>query len=392
MRVALLSVLLSSCTDARHVGLQEFRIDLDSQPEDRYLNILPAFNATLWGFYRKYFETDHILRDALYALSFARGDEPEEMQRELHGIAAVTKLPIRWVMSLQMLYELQTLLPPLYNNGSEYGTARALPRGYEALARVPWRGPGCTGIIASDASGVVHHARNLDFSPVDVMGKLMYVGVFTKGGKEVFRAQMAAGYAQIVTAMRHGEDGYTVERNTRYDDQWAGLGHTLQHLFAGRPLNGWTLRGVLTRVASYDAAVREIAAAPFVSPEYSIMSGVRKGTVLARDPDRVAHTQTLGEPNFEERSDYIIMTNFDFYWHDLREWLDPTAGIGLFHPRRLAAQKLLNATSVGGITPEVLFETINARGVLATDTVFQAIMSVEKGLWNASQPCSVVAC
>ena len=125
---------------------------------------------------------------------------------------------------------------------------------------------------------------------------------------------------------------------------------------------------------------------------YTIVSGVRKGTILSRDPDRVAHTQTLGKPNFEERSDYILMTNFDFFWHDAREYLDPTAGLGLFHPRRVEAQRRLNATSLGGITPDVLFDTINARGVIATDTIFQAVMSVEKGLWNASQPCAVVKC
>lgn len=34
---------------------------------------------------------------------------------------------------------------------------------------------------------------------------------------------------------------------------------------------------------------------------------------------------------------------------------------------------------------EVLFSTINAEGVIA-DTVFQAIMSVEKDLWNVSKP------
>ena len=37
------------------------------------------------------------------------------------------------------------------------------------------------------------------------------------------------------------------------------------------------------------------------------------------------------------------------------------------------------------LTPQVLFDTINAEYVLA-DTVFQAIINVELGLWNISQP------
>ena len=59
----------------------------------------------------------------------------------------------------------------------------------------------------------------------------------------------------------------------------------------------------------------------------------------------------------------------------------------MFKPRRVAAQKLLNAAS-GAITRDVLFDTINAPGVLA-DTIFQAVINVEHGIWNVSQPCAV---
>ena len=69
----------------------------------------------------------------------------------------------------------------------------------------------------------------------------------------------------------------------------------------------------------------------------------------------------------------IIITNFDFFFHDFREYLDPTGG-HILNPRRIVAQRLLNASDA--LTPEVLYETINAKGVLA-DTVFQAIMNVQ---------------
>jgi hypothetical protein len=100
--------------------------------------------------------------------------------------------------------------------------------------------------------------------------------------------------------------------------------------------------------------------------------------------------QTLGEENFEERSDYIIVTNFDFFWHDIREWFDPTGGYGVGHPRRVEAQKLLNSTELGTLTSEYLFEVISSKGVFAggsnDHTIFQAIINIEKGLWNVSQP------
>jgi len=47
----------------------------------------------------------------------------------------------------------------------------------------------CTGILAINSEdGTVYHGRNLDFSPADALNKLLYIGVFKKGGKEIFRA------------------------------------------------------------------------------------------------------------------------------------------------------------------------------------------------------------
>ncbi len=61
-----------------------------------------------------------------------------------------------------------------------------------------------------------------------------------------------------------------------------------------------------------------------------------------------------------------------------------TAAAG--HPtRREVAQEILNASVPTGLTPDVLWDTINAQGVIA-DTVFQAIINIEKGIWNVSQP------
>ena len=104
-----------------------------------------------------------------------------------------------------MLYEIQTLMVPIVNftgvwppKLEDYPPGH-FPQGYEALARVPWRGPGCTGIIptATNEGGTVYHARNLDFSPVDIMTNLVYNGIFTKGGVEIFRSQMVAGYTMV---------------------------------------------------------------------------------------------------------------------------------------------------------------------------------------------------
>jgi len=221
------------------------------------------------------------------------------------------------------------------------------------------------------------------------MTDLVYTGVFKKGGKEIFRSQMIAGYVQTITMYRPGSNGYAIERNTRYTDHVGGNKEMLEHLLSRRDLNGWTLRKICETAETYEDAVQAITQTPYVSTEYAIVSGVKKGCILSKNPDSVAHVQTLGGANFEEPDDYIIMTNFDFFWKDVREYFDPTGTKpgGIFHPRRVLAQNILNATLDAGnaLTPEVLFSTINAPGVLA-DTIFQAVINVEKGIWNVSQP------
>ena len=111
---------------------------------------------------------------------------------------------------------------------------RTFPAGYEALGRIPWRGPGCTGIIAKNAhDGTVWHARNLDFAPVPFMTHLVYNGVFTKNGQEIYTAQMIAGYTQAITGIRRGKNGWALERNTRYTDHVGGNEEMLTNIFAG---------------------------------------------------------------------------------------------------------------------------------------------------------------
>jgi hypothetical protein len=399
-RLSLLLLAVGSASARRTV--KEYVINLDSPPGARYNALVPDFNATVWGFFNKYFAKDVILRDALYALVDLRGKESDaEMQAEIDGLANASKLPAKFVHGIQTLYELQTIMVPIVNFSHHSAGSLGLPkgweafnhtnawnqvgpRGWEALTRLPWRGPGCTGIIALDKSdGTVNHARNLDFAPVDVMTNLVYTGIFTRGGKEVFRSQMVAGYVQLVTGMRRGPNGYAIERNTRYADHVGGFDETMKNVLSGRALNGWTLRKIMEKHADYEGATAAIAQAKYASPEYAIVSGVRKGLIYARNPEYVAHTQTLGQHNFEERDDYIIITNWDFFWHDLREYFDPTGGQIGPNTRRVVAQRRLNASAV--ITPAVLFETINGKGTIA-DTIFQAIINVEKDVYNVSLP------
>jgi len=394
----------------QHRTAPTFEINLDKPPEQRFSVIFdPAagFNETVWEFYNMYFANNERLKEALYHLVATRGEEVPEMQGEIRGLAMGSKLPLPFVQGIQMLYELQTVMVPIVNvsrlpkrlvSTLNYTFEReTAPPEWAALSQIPWRGPGCTGIIATNTlDGTVSHARNLDFMPHRIMSRLVYTGIFTRNGTELYRSQMVAGYVQAITGMRRGPNGFGLERNTRYTDHPGGFEQALSNLKAGRLLNGWQLRQTLEACATYECALDRLSTVPYASTEYTILSGVRKGAILSRSPDYVAYKQTLGIPADTQPASYIIMTNFDFFYHDIREWFDPTGG-EMFRPRRLVAQGLLNATLASGraLTPKVLFDVINAEGVLAggndsegggDGTIFQALINVELDLWNVSIP------
>ena len=167
--------------------------------QERYAELLPKFNATVWGFWNQFFANDTALRDGLFLLADKRGKENDEQQREIAGMAKLSGLPVKFVQAMQMLYELQTLMVPVVNS-TQYPDALRdpVPEPWGFLRHLPWRGPGCTGIIARNSQdGTVYHARNLDFSPLSTMHDLVYNAIFQKDGKELFRSQMIAGYTQV---------------------------------------------------------------------------------------------------------------------------------------------------------------------------------------------------
>eukprot|EP00929_Paragymnodinium_shiwhaense_P069708 TRINITY_DN3516_c0_g2_i1.p1 TRINITY_DN3516_c0_g2~~TRINITY_DN3516_c0_g2_i1.p1 ORF type:complete len:437 (+),score=103.79 TRINITY_DN3516_c0_g2_i1:65-1312(+) len=360
---------LASASGAAPRPVPQFDIDLDAAPEQRFVEVVKHFNSTLQNFYETIFVKEPLVRALVWGLMKKRGPEADpEFAAEIRGVAQAAGIPETAIQTVQFLYELQTLMVPIDN------------------ITLPWHGPGCTGIVAkSKSDGMVYHARNLDFSPKFFMQNLTYVGIFKSGGKEVFRAQMVAGWNSVATGMKKGANGFTVEVNTRFPDHKGGDSEMLHNLLKEKRMpNGWVLRKILQNAKDYEEAVQLASTEKMIATMFVIMAGVKKGTILSRAPDGIVYKMTLGEPNYMCRDDYIIQTNFDFYWHDVKEFFDPTTRKGMGHSRRKAAQKILNATS--DITPEILYSTITDYDVQAKDTMFQAIMNVETGLWNVSLP------
>ena len=173
----LTTALLTALALAEHRPAPVYTIDLDLPPEKRFdvlLDPATGINATVWEFWNDYFAKDRLLTDVLFALVSARGDETAEMMAEIRGLSDGTKLPLKFVQGIQMLYELQTIMVPIINltglpsgvgSTLNYTFHEALPQGLEALARMPV-GPGCTGIIATNRlDKSVSHVRRVGFEP-----------------------------------------------------------------------------------------------------------------------------------------------------------------------------------------------------------------------------------
>jgi hypothetical protein len=386
MRLLIASLSVGAVWSVNRKPIPEFEINLDNEPEERFTEVLTHFGPQLHNFLNYLHGDSSTVKAVFDAIVLKRGRETDELQREINGIAKHTGIAKNEIHGMQLFYELNTLMIPIVNftHSSEDMDILESLAGHLATH---WEVPepfhvGCTGIIAtSDEDGTVYHARNLDFSFAEFLQPMTYTGIFTKGGEEVFRAQTIAGYTSILTGMRKGPDGFTIEINTRFGDHWGANKEMIHNVFTNKIApSGFTKRKILETVDNYDDAVHAFSTSPYAATEYNIISGVKKGTILGRAPDGLAYQLPLNETSKK----YIIMTNFDYNWGDIREIFDPTGGNGIWHPRRKPAEAILdNATAVTG---ELLFETINDFAVMAKDTIFQVLMDVETGLWNASLP------
>jgi len=126
------ALLLTACLALASAStpLPKYIVNLDLAPEQRYEGLFSVpgtdYNATVWKFYNEYFVKYPPLMTLLSDLTTKRGPEPDEQQREINGLAAMSGLPVDFVQGIQMLYELQTVMVPVVNftkaEGKEFPT------------------------------------------------------------------------------------------------------------------------------------------------------------------------------------------------------------------------------------------------------------------------------
>ena len=130
---------------------------------------------------------------------------------------------------------------------------------------------------------------------------------------------------------------------------------------------GFTKRKILENIDNYEGAVEAFSTTPYVASECNIVAGVKKGVILARNPGGLAYSL----PRNKSDKKYVLMTNFDHPWHDIKENFDPSVVKGRY--RRKAAEKTLDEAKV--LTPELLFDVLDDEKVLAKGTILQVILA-----------------
>jgi len=369
--------------DTWSTDVPEFEINLDIPPEDRFTEVSKKFQKSYIKFYKEQGSDAGTLASMKHA-SHLRGDETAEFQSEIRGIAEFLGVPEYYVHAQQMGATFLALKGPFLKFMDTMGMV--LPSGQEKSGNSPTElldhfstsTYGSAGILARAKDGTVWHARNLGFAMPKVSQHMVYNALFTKGGKKLFKAQMAFPSVQVFTATRKGHNGYSYQVNTRYVSDQADSMSLMANLYQKKiPLAAWTARKVLENTDNYEDAVKLFSETPTPGPEYTVLSGVKKGTVLYRDPDSVAYKLDL-----DDKHPYIVVTNFDSAKGDEREWLQPTRTKGV--SSRVRAEKMLEKAK--DITPELLQEVLNDKDVTTSNVIYQSLTNVEHGVYKSSLP------
>ena len=321
--------------------LKSYQINLDLQPEERFLEVYRDFKEQIIQV------KNHFLRKIphyllkLLGLVLSIRNEDEELNRELSALSKYLEIDIIEIRLLNYMYELTSI------GGVSYLDM-------------------CIGVLGADSTGTIYHGRNFDLEAADYLNALLFNAHFYKNGKLIFIASMTAGYQGVITGMKPGH--FAVSVNTRkYSTLWEKLNGISNVVYRSTPLNTWVVRKGLETVNSYREMKDILVNHPLSTCIYFILSGIDKneGCVISRDSDKLANLREL------EGNRFIVQANSDV-------WTKPKKD-----PRRFNAENYLKGVE---LTKESVFKAITLKGVQVDATIWQGVMSAKEGYFNSTSP------
>lgn len=277
--------------DRKKITLPKAVINLDLEPEERF--------AALAAEHKVYYGALSVVLKAMFMGK--KYDDflnavvlPDELRRELQGVATALGVPLKTVLLGEFYYELDAL--------SDIEDKKSWPEEFQV-------GPGCTGIIAQGSDGTVYHGRNQDYPPP--FTPLQYDALYQKGGKTIFEATNFAGIVSIGgTCMVPGN--FSVEINAR-STEGVGVDVFMADAAAGKPISANLVRQACTRGGDFESAVEFLAETPALgAASYMLVAGVRDGAVITRNATGVdTDVQRIAQGYPAGNEWYLIQDNYD---------------------------------------------------------------------------------
>jgi len=245
----------------------------------------------------------------------------------------------------------------------------------------------CTSLVAQGNDGTIYHARNLDFNFIgpgyqftDDLQDLAVQVEYQKDKKTVCYASTYAGYIGVLTGMRPGRFGITV--NERNDDYIImNFVKALEDLYGGNTnILSFFLRDLIMSDITFAEAKDALINQELFASVYLTISGSKpgEGSVITRNRESTQNVWDLdatGNPS----QWFLLQTNDD-------HWGPPHDG------RRETGFKAMNDMGRDKLSYDSLLKVLSTKPVFNKRTTYSAFLSPTTGYYetykrNCPDPC-----
>jgi len=319
----------------------EYVINLDMEPSQRWNAVVADFKQD-FGPVLKYFDkilppilqsfVDPILADFDKYIPAPYGDE-------MRGIAAAAapEINLGQILIVNLVYELTAF---------------------------------CTSIIAQQPNDTILHGRNLDYNIPGLRALTIQVD-FQSQNQTVYKGVTWAGYVGLLTGMKPGMFGYTVDER----DTPGGVMDNLLSMLANRGGSvGFNLRNSLAIHDSFEEALYFVQNVQLMAPVYIIISGATagQGAIVTREREYALDVWPLewtaqndnGDVQPDPTAWFRVQTNYD-RWN-----VDPP-----LDRRRIPAEQALQAIGQNSVSLENIFTILSTPPMFNSETVYTCLMS-----------------
>lgn len=257
--------------------VETFEFNLDADPRTRWNHILCKYLEPIHWINDHFDELVPVPATRLAVKTLEKLVKSGNVMHheEIMGIAEYTNVPVGRVALLQLLYESAAC---------------------------------CTSIIYRTPRGNCM-VRSMDWDLPALKRMTINIRVMSKG-KELFTATTWAGYIGVLTAIRKGSFGVSVNLRSRKGHNAFGNVPALWKRYW--PI-GLLVREVMITCTSYRTAVDAFCQAKIAAPTYVSVCGITEGCVITRNHEEEEHRAELNL--------YLIQTNADSWLseHEIKE-------------------------------------------------------------------------